>query len=77
MGVIMYSFNLNSSPKMSYGVVLLCYKNTCLWFCNKKGAVFVSDHISGKLMIIQLKHSPKILMLRIEGLNSTLLKQKS
>ena len=33
MGVIIYSFNLNISPKVSYGVlgvILLCYGITCL-----------------------------------------------
>ena len=38
MGVIIYSFNLNISPKMSYGV-LECDKRSC----NKKGVLFVPD----------------------------------
>ena len=50
MGVIIYSFNLNISPKMSYGVLecdifFLCYRTTCLGFCNKTGALFVPDPV--------------------------------
>ena len=46
MGVILYSFNVNLSPKTSHGVLevmLLCYRMTCLGFCDKKGALFVPD----------------------------------
>ena len=49
MGVVIYSFNLNISPQMSYGVLecdsvmlqtctLMFYNKR---FCNKKGALFV------------------------------------
>ena len=41
MGVIMYSFNVNISPKMSYGVLecdIMLQNN-----CNKKGVLFVPD----------------------------------
>ena len=26
-------------------LILLCYRITCLWFCNKKGALFVPDPV--------------------------------
>ena len=53
MGVIIYSFNLNISPKVSnvyLSVILLCYRISCLWFCNKrfcnkKGALFVLNPV--------------------------------
>ena len=34
-------------------VILLCYRITCLWFCNKKGALFVPDpvYLSKKLIL--------------------------
>ena len=38
MGVLIYSFNMNFSHKMSYSVlecVLLCDRITCWLFCNK------------------------------------------
>ena len=57
MGVIIYSFNLNISPKMLYGclsVILLGYRITCLWFCNKKEELFVPDPVFGvPLLFIQ------------------------
>ena len=40
--------NLNMSRKMPYGVlsvILLCYRITCVWFCNKKEMLFVLDPV--------------------------------
>ena len=53
MGVIIYSFNLNISPKMSYGVLerdSVMLQNSCLGFCNKRfcnknGASFGLDPV--------------------------------
>ena len=53
MGVIIYSFNLNISPKMSYGVLecdiivtqLPAYDFVIKDFCNKKGALFALDPV--------------------------------
>ena len=39
MGVIISSFNLNISPKISYGVLecdIIMWQNYMLWFCNKE-----------------------------------------
>ena len=52
MGVIIYSFNLNISPKMSYGVLecdivvteLHAY-DFVIRVCNEKGALFVPDPV--------------------------------
>ena len=44
MGVIIYSFNLNTSPKTSLGMLecdIVILQNYMLVFCNKKGALFV------------------------------------
>ena len=46
MGVIMYSFNVNISPKMSYGVLecdIMLQNNCNKRLCNKKGVLFVPD----------------------------------
>ena len=57
MGVMVYTFNFNISPKMSYGVfeydiamlenymLMILYKRSC----NKKGALFVPDPVVGRL----------------------------
>ena len=53
MGTIIYSFNLNISPKchmVCLSVILFCYRITCLWFCNKsscnkKEVLFVPDPV--------------------------------
>ena len=48
MDVITYQFNLNISPKYNMvclSVILLCFRITCLQFCNKKGALFVPDPV--------------------------------
>ena len=49
MGVIIYSFNVNISPKMSYGVlsVILLLQNYMFIkrFSNKKGVLFVPDPV--------------------------------
>ena len=52
MGVIIYSFNLNISPKMSYGVLecdivvteLHAY-DFVIRVCNEKGALFVQEPV--------------------------------
>ena len=53
MGVIMYGFNLNILPKMSYsvlecdivllqnGMLIICNKR----LCNKRGALFMLDPV--------------------------------
>ena len=46
MGVIIYSFNLNISPKMSYGVLecdIIMLQNYVLMLLYKKEALFVLD----------------------------------
>ena len=48
MGVIIYSFNLNTSPKTSLGMLecdIVILQNYMLVFCNKKGALFVPDPV--------------------------------
>ena len=53
MGVIIYSFNLNVSPKMSYGVLqcdTVMLQNYMIRFCNKifcnkKRVLFVPDPV--------------------------------
>ena len=52
MGAVIYSFNLNISPNMSYDVlrvILSHYRIPCLGFCNKdsviKAGVFVPDPV--------------------------------
>ena len=48
MGVIIYSLNLNISPKISYGVLkcdTVMFRITYLLFYNKKGVLFVPDPV--------------------------------
>ena len=61
MGVIIYSVNLNTSPKLSYDMLecdivmlqnyMLCFCNKR--FCNKKGVLFVPDPIYFSAVIKQ------------------------
>ena len=47
--VIIYSFNLNTSPKMSYGVLecdIAMLQNNMLMFCNQTGPLFVPDPVN-------------------------------
>ena len=45
MDIMIYSFNLNISPKTSYGIheSYICYDNES--FCNNKGALFEPDPV--------------------------------
>ena len=48
MVVVIYSFNLNISPKMSHGVLecdFVMLQTYSLHFCNKKGALFALDPV--------------------------------
>ena len=40
--------------------VILCYRMTCLWFCNKKGALFVPDPVLLMHPAVRKPESPYI-----------------
>ena len=58
MGVIIYSFNLKISPKMSQGVlkcdIVMLQSYMCRFckkrFCNNKGVLFVSDPVLSRVL---------------------------
>ena len=63
MGVIIYSFNLNISPKMLYGVlecgIVTLQSYMLVIFVIKKGTLFVRDPVYIFICVISKKLFPK------------------